>query len=53
MFLQIWTKKFDSFESLDEDIVAKVENGFFTFLGMPTKWMPESKAALYEKEDKI
>ena len=37
---------------MDEDIVAKVENGSFTFLGMPTKFTPEFKAALSEKEDK-
>ena len=43
--------KYNSFATLDEDIVVKVENGSFCFLGMPIKFMPEPKAAPSGKEE--
>ena len=45
-------KKFESFETLDQDLVARVENGSFYFLGIPRKFMPEAKSVLPETEEK-
>ena len=38
-------KKFNRFDTLNEDIVAKVENGSFSFLGMPNKFLPETSVS--------
>ena len=45
-------QKFENFKSLENELVAKVENGEFTYLGLPARFNPASPTSHEEPTDK-